>query len=104
MMINVRQESLATKAYFTYALKERRCEILADSFYEWGKKDGKKIPYRFQFRTKTLFAFAGIWQEEKNKAGELEPTFAIITTEPNELVAKVHDLICTNDVKLELPY
>ena len=91
MLINARADSLATKAMYHEALRNRRCLILADGFYEWGKKDGKKIPYRFQLRTKTLFAFAGIWQEEKQQNGEPIPTFVIITTEPNEVVLKVHD-------------
>lgn len=65
--------------------------MLADGFYEFEKDGSKKIPYRFTLRTNELFAFAGLWREEKDQAGLLQTTFVIITTEPNSVVGKVHD-------------
>jgi putative SOS response-associated peptidase YedK len=37
------------------------------------------------------FAFAGIWDAWKRPDGTYVETFAIVTTEPNELVAQIHD-------------
>jgi putative SOS response-associated peptidase YedK len=37
------------------------------------------------------FAFAGIWDAWKRPDGTYLATFAIVTTEPNELVARIHD-------------
>jgi putative SOS response-associated peptidase YedK len=37
------------------------------------------------------FAFAGIWDAWKRPDGSYLETFAIVTTEPNELVAQIHD-------------
>lgn len=49
-----------------------------------------KCPYRFLLKSEEPFAFAGIWNETKGEDGS-EPRCAIITTEPNTLVRKVHD-------------
>lgn len=64
--------------------------MLADSFYEWMKVDGQraKRPYRFSLKSEQPFAFAGIWNV--NEGGDA-PQCAIITTEPNGVVGKVHD-------------
>jgi putative SOS response-associated peptidase YedK len=37
------------------------------------------------------FAFAGIWDSWKRPDGTRLKTFALVTTEPNELVAQIHD-------------
>jgi putative SOS response-associated peptidase YedK len=39
----------------------------------------------------TPFAFAGIWDAWKRPDGTYLETFALVTTEPNELVAQIHD-------------
>jgi putative SOS response-associated peptidase YedK len=41
--------------------------------------------------TGELFAFAGIWEENVDTDGEPIQTFAILTTEANELVGQVHN-------------
>jgi putative SOS response-associated peptidase YedK len=89
-VINARAESVATKPFFRDAFKSKRCLVLADGFYEWKKTDGRKSPYRIALQAEEPFAFAGIWSKVHGKAGRLHPTFAIITTEANELVANIH--------------
>jgi putative SOS response-associated peptidase YedK len=37
------------------------------------------------------FVFAGIWDAWKRRDGTYLETFALVTTEPNELVAQIHD-------------
>jgi putative SOS response-associated peptidase YedK len=63
---------------------------LADGFDEWKKTGTRKVPYRIAFKTKEPFAFAGIWSTVHGKDGRAHPTFAILTTEANELVAHIH--------------
>ncbi|RZK33422.1 MAG: SOS response-associated peptidase [Hymenobacter sp.] len=91
--INARAETLAEKSSFRQLLARRRCLVLADSFYEWQDASGKtKTPHRILLKDEQPFAFAGLWDEWVDKAsGEVHPTFTIITTDPNELMAKLHN-------------
>lgn len=91
-LINARAESIHDKVSFKSSFEKRRCLIPADGFYEW-KKLGKKtkIPYRFTLREDALFAFAGIWEEYETVTGEIQHTFLILTTSPNEIVSEIHD-------------
>lgn len=91
-LINARAETVSEKISFKSSFQKRRCLIPADGFYEW-KQLGKKtkIPYRFTLRENELFAFAGIWEEYETVAGEIQHTFLILTTSPNEKVAEIHD-------------
>ena len=87
LIINARADSLE-KPTFKRSFQERRCLILADSFYEWKNIPGQKgkVPYRFALQSEEPFAFAGIWQIENQ-----EPRAVIITTIPNKIVEDVHD-------------
>jgi putative SOS response-associated peptidase YedK len=91
IIINARKDSLE-KPTFKKSFYERRCLVLADSFYEWMTVPGQSIkrPFRFLLKSEQPFAFAGIWKEQDSEEGK-EPHCAIITTEPNGIVGKVHD-------------
>ena len=89
-VINARAESVAAKPFFRDAFKSKRCLVLADGFYEWKKTGKRKVPYRIALKTEEPFAFAGIWSTVHDKDGRPHPTFAIITTAANELVADIH--------------
>ena len=91
-LINARAESVNEKVSFKSSFEKRRCLIPADGFYEW-KKLGKKtkIPYRFTLRDDALFSFAGIWEEYETVNGEVQHTFLILTTSPNDIVSEIHD-------------
>ena len=89
--INARAETVANKSMFRDAFHKRRCLVLADGFYAWKTEGERKVPYRFTLKTGEPFAFAGIWEQPLHAGGDGVPTFTIITTTPNELVAKVHD-------------
>ena len=68
-IINVRAETLRDRPTFQRDLAERRCLVLADSFYEWKKAGKQKIPYRIALKSGEPFAFAGIWEENKGEDG-----------------------------------
>jgi len=90
-MINAKAETVAEKPAFRNALKKRRCLVLADGFYEWKKVGSKKIPHRIILKDQETFAFAGLYEEKKQATGETLVSCTIITCEPNELVAMIHN-------------
>ena len=77
------------KGQFRTHLKKQRCVIPADGFYEW-RDEGGKQPYYFARKDGKPLMLAGIWQEAEHK-GDKRAAFAILTEEPNELVASYHD-------------
>jgi len=87
---NVRVESLAAPMY-REAIRQRRCLILADGFYEWRAEGKHKQPFLLQRRDRQPFAFAGIWADMTLSTGELIPSAAILTTTPRGVAAQVHD-------------
>jgi putative SOS response-associated peptidase YedK len=67
--------------------------VPADGFFEWQKLDAKnKQPWAIGLANDAPFAFAGLWERWKDKVTQqpLE-TFTILTTEPNELTAPIHN-------------
>ncbi|MEM6263991.1 MAG: SOS response-associated peptidase [Bacteroidota bacterium] len=90
-MINARAETLADKPAFKSPLSHSRCLVMADGFYEW-KKEGKgKQPFRIKLTEEEVFTFAGLTSRWRNSEGEDIYSFTIITTEPNELMAPIHN-------------
>lgn len=90
-MINARSETLWEKPAFRDAVKSQRCLVWGDGFYEW-KKEGKgKQAYLIKLKEKGLFSMAGITSSWMSPTGETILTFSIITTEPNSLMAGIHD-------------
>ncbi len=90
-MINARAETLAEKPSFKRLLHSKRCLLVADGFYEWKKEQGGKTPMYITLRDKEPFAFAGLWDTWRDADGQQLRTCTIITTEPNELVASIHN-------------
>jgi putative SOS response-associated peptidase YedK len=91
-MINARAETLDEKPSFRGLLKKRRCLIPADGFYEWRKNaDETKTPMRITLASGEAFALAGLWDVWKTPEGEWLKTCTIITTEPNALMAPIHN-------------
>ena len=90
-MINARAESLADKPTFKRAFSVRRCLIPASGYYEWKKADGGRIPHYIQTADRQPFAMAGLYEKWTDPDGLPLRTCAVITTEPNEQAAAVHN-------------
>lgn len=90
--INARAETVNVSATFRNAFRKHRCLVPAEAFYEWKRLiDGRKIPFGIKLRTRPFFAFAGIWDEWKDAEGKILRSYAIITCEPNSVMAKIHN-------------
>ena len=93
-MANVRSDTALEKPSFSAAMQRRRCLIPADVFYEWQDVPGqkKRRPYAVALNEGELFALGGIWEAWRPKdGGDWLITCAILTTEPNDLLAPIHD-------------
>jgi putative SOS response-associated peptidase YedK len=99
--INARAENIS-QGLWKRLFERHRCLVPADGFYEWQtlssalsgpKKKPKPVkkPYAFTLTDEPLFAFAGLWDAWRNpETHEWLQSFAIVTTEANEVMASVH--------------
>ena len=88
---NAKAEGIETKPAFREAFRQRRCLVPVDNFYEWKKTGTGKQPYAIALADRQIMALAGVWETWRSPAGERIRSFAIITTEPNELCAALHN-------------
>jgi len=88
LLANARAETVATLSAFRDGTARRRCLVPANGFYEWKTVGATKLPHLFTLKDEEPFAFAGIWDPAEGKWPE---TYCLLTTEPNALVATVHN-------------
>ncbi len=111
--LNAVGEELFEKKLYNDAALNRRCVIFGDGIYEWhhffpiGKrgqrlKTAVTFPHHIYLKDNPMpfLMIAGIWNPWKHtevdtETGEIEtivtPTYAIVTTKANELMAKIHN-------------
>ncbi|MEM1355522.1 MAG: SOS response-associated peptidase [Planctomycetota bacterium] len=94
-MINARGESAATKPGFRGAMKYRRCIVPVSGFYEWKHPPtgtrGKKRPHHIRVSDTEAFGLAGLWESWQDPAGNELDTCTVLTCQPNEMIADLHD-------------
>ena len=98
-LINARAETVERSPAFRTAFARHRCIIPADAFYEWRRQrdpaTGRTIrsePFAVRRSDGELLALAGLWSSwrDPDTAARLY-TCTILTTGPNELLARIHD-------------
>ena len=89
-MINARSDSLAEKPAFRDSVRERRCVILADGYYEWAGTGKARAPFFFHLPGNAPFAMAGLWDDWR-RGPQSWSTCTIITTDACDFAARVHD-------------
>ena len=80
-LINARLETLGEKITFKNLIKNYRCLVVADGYYEWKRRENVKTPYYFTREDDRLMFFAGIYKDHQ---------FLIITKEASSHVADIH--------------
>ncbi|MBL9216236.1 MAG: SOS response-associated peptidase [Opitutaceae bacterium] len=85
---NAKAEKAATSPVFRQAVARRRCLIPANGFYEWRAAGQARLPHLFTLPEEEPFALAGIWDPPAEDGRP--PTFAVLTTGPNALMAPIH--------------
>lgn len=91
-MINARVETLAEKPAFRDALRERRCLIPADGFYEWAARPGgAKLPHHIALPRRRCFAIAGLWERWYDPSGARVESCTLLTTEARPELRALHD-------------
>ena len=92
MPINARSETVTEKPMFKSLMKQRRCIVPANGFYEWEKRAGGKQPWFIHPDGQDLFLFAGLWDEAAaGPDGEPVQSFTILTTAANDQMERLHD-------------
>lgn len=89
---NARAEGVFDKPSFRQAARRRRCLLPASGFYEWQATPTGKQPWYISPMAARPFAMAGLfeaWRPDEDSEWLL--TCCVITTEPNTLMAPIHD-------------
>jgi len=87
---NATAERLLESATYKRLLNRRRCLIPVEGFYEWQGVKPPKTPFYIYLKSEEPFGLAGLWDTWKQPDGIVLESFAIITTEPNELMRSIH--------------
>ncbi len=90
--INARVETAATKPTFRDSFRSRRCLVPADGFYEWERREGRRVPYWVRRADGYPLAMAGLWTSWRDpQTGDRRRTCVILTRDAEGPVARVHD-------------
>ena len=90
--INARAETVATSPTFGQSFRKRRCIVPADGFYEWQRDGRARRPFYIHRRDGAPLALAGLWAGWRDPITDASRrTFTIVTTTPNEPIARLHD-------------
>lgn len=90
-VINAKSETVTEKSMFSKALRERRCLVIADAFYEWTGAAKTRQPHYIVVPTQEPFTFAGLYRFEPRPDGTKTLSHVIVTAEAGPVMAELHD-------------
>jgi putative SOS response-associated peptidase YedK len=89
---NARSETIDEKPSFSQSFRTRRCIIPVRGFFEWQHEGNKKIPWYIYHNDGSIITLAGIYSEWTDPgSGEIINTFSVVTSDANELMARIHN-------------
>ena len=89
--INARDDRMATGGFWRRPLRNQRCLVPADGYYEWTGSKSTRTPVFIRRRDGQTFAFAGLYDTWRHPVtGELTRSCAIVTTSPNPALRQIH--------------
>jgi putative SOS response-associated peptidase YedK len=91
-LVNARAETAAEKPAFRSALRQRRCLVPADGFYEWsGSGPADRQPYYLSLPGREPFGIAGLFERWDAEDGSVLESCVLLTVAANERVRPLHD-------------
>ncbi|MDD4961267.1 MAG: SOS response-associated peptidase [Candidatus Marinimicrobia bacterium] len=89
--LNARSETAFNLPSYRMPIRQQRCLIPADAFYEWEHQGKNKIKYRIRCK-EPVFCFAGVWDLWTDPVThQIWQGFSILTTPANPLIARIHN-------------
>ncbi len=90
-LFNARAETAARSPAFREPFRQRRCVVPVSGFYEWARRDGRKLPYYLRPHEATGLLLAGLWDRWRNpESGEEQESFAVLTVPAAPEMTFVH--------------
>ena len=88
--VNAKSDTAHEKPMFRKLIRERRCLVPADWFYEWRENPPDKQPFVIQMASREPFLIGGLWDTWHYGRADALTTFTVLTTRPNELMQTLH--------------
>jgi len=88
-MINARLETILEKPSFSGLVKNNRCVVLADGYFEWTKQH--RQPYYITHTENKILPLAGLWTTWKSSSSNTLLTYTLITTSPVNNINHIHN-------------
>ncbi|NTW72021.1 MAG: SOS response-associated peptidase [Eubacteriaceae bacterium] len=105
ILINARNESIFKKGIYKDSVKNKRCVIPAEVFYEW---DDKKNKYTIGVKDSPVIALAGLYKTFIDDKKNLYDAIVIVTQDSNEELSTIHQrmplILQDDDIETWLHY
>lgn len=89
--IMARAETVATNPTFASAFRDRRAIVPISVYYQRRSVGASNGLFAISRRDGEMMGVAGLWEAIRWPADKITRTYCIITTEPNSLIAPIHD-------------